>query len=84
MYLRQREYDNAKAQKTFRAFKSALTRALNHKGHAEIIAECKRFRDYYRNSAEPLPDDWARWQRAADVSYFALMREGKHAERIEI
>ena len=71
-------------QSTFRKFKSALTRAQNKKDPAAILAECKRFRDYYRDSVEPLPDSWARWQRAADDAYFDLLRAGKDATRIEI
>lgn len=77
-------YDNTKAQKTFRGFKTRLTRAQNSKDPLKVLAECRRFRDYYRTSDEPMPDFWARWQNAADDAYFELVRAGKNAQRVEI
>lgn len=77
-------YDNAVAQKTFRGFKTQLTRAINAKDPNKVLAECRRFRDYYASSAEPMPDFWSRWQRAADDAFFDLRRQGKDAARVEI
>jgi len=68
-------YDHDKAQAKYTQFKSRLTRALNTKDHARILAECKAFFDYYADSAEPMPDYWHRWQRAQFDATFALQRE---------
>src|SRR5205823_733468 len=34
------------------------------------------FDHYYRTSPEPVPDDWNRWQNAADDAVLALQRQG--------
>jgi len=64
--------------------KSALTRAINKKNPMLVLAEVSMFRDYYRQSGEPYPDDWSRWQRAADDAVWELRRQGKFAQEIRI
>ena len=67
--------DYVTAQKRFRAFKSALTRAINSKDPHKVIRETERFFAYYvRSDTEPAPDDWARWARAADDAQYAIQR----------
>lgn len=77
-------YDNAVAQTKFRSFKTRLSRVLNKKDWHGVLREAKAFRDYYASSAEPMPDDWHRWQRAADDAFFALRREGGNVEQVQI
>lgn len=84
-------YDHDAAQRQYRLFKTALTRALNKANRSTdkrdwqgVLREARRFRDYYRTSAEPMPDFWARWQRAADDAYFNLQRAGIEVERVDL
>lgn len=77
-------YDNNAAQAKFRSFKTRLTRVMNKKDWHGVLREAASFRDYYRDSAEPMPDDWSRWQRAADDAFYALRRQGETVERVQI
>ena len=62
-------------QKEYKGLKTALTRALNTKDPAKILAEAerglKRFEDLGTS-----PDDWSRWERAKEDAESALKRAG--------
>lgn len=68
-------YDHAVAQKKYRSFKSRLTRLQHQKNHQGIIDLYIEFRNYYTHSAEPMPDLWHRWLRAAEDATYALSRQ---------
>lgn len=57
-------------QREFSALKSKLTKAINSGDHERVIA-CRNeaFAIFERKG---YPDDWARWERAADDARFAL------------
>lgn len=61
-------------QRMFRSFKSRLTRRRNLKDHHGVIRLWAEFRQYYDNSDQPWPDDWRRWERAAEDASYALDR----------
>ena len=61
-------------QKKYVQFKSKLTRAINSKDPEKVLTEVKAFEDYYKQSKDGIPDDWARWQRAADDATVKLKR----------
>lgn len=68
--------DYLAAQKRFRLFKSALTRATNTKDPHKVIAACDAFFAHYeRADSEPFPDDWHRWERARDDARYTLQRQ---------
>jgi len=69
------DYDRIAAQAKWRSFKTRLTRLQNKKDHTKIIALWREFEVYYNSSNEPWPDDWSRFQRAADDAQFALRFE---------
>lgn len=63
----------------YRQQKTRLTRAVNvakrapsEPAYRKVIAECRAFADYYNDANLPLPDDWARWQRAEDDARLTL------------
>ncbi len=67
--------DYAAAQRRFVQFKKSLTKAQNTKSPANILNACEAFFAYYNQpDAEPMPDDWHRWQRAQDDALFAQQR----------
>jgi hypothetical protein len=67
--------DYAAAQRQYRTFKSTLTRRVNAKDWPGVIALWHVVNAYYEDpSHEPWPDDWHRWERAADDAQFALQR----------
>jgi hypothetical protein len=66
---------------TYQKLKSKLTRAQNSKDPYKVLAEVRKFSSYYNSISEPLPDDWSRWQRAADDAVYELQRKGVKIER---
>ncbi len=66
-------------QKMFRSFKSRLTRRQNLKDYHGIIKLWEDFKRFYDYSDQPWPDDWRRWQRAAEDAAFTLQRERRDA-----
>jgi len=72
------------SQAEYVRLKSRLTRAINSKDPRKVLAECAYFRDYFANGLA-MPDNWSRWQRAADDAYFAALRSGdRTAERVDL
>lgn len=79
-------YDRDAAQATFKKFRTALTKAKNAAKKdgltpdqkleklKAIVAEAKRFNDYYENSAEPWPDYHHDWVRAGEDAEHAIKR----------
>lgn len=65
--------DYAEAQRLFRKHKGALTRALK-KGPDAVLEEVDAFYADFRNANLPLPDDWARWERAKTDAQFQIAR----------
>jgi hypothetical protein len=68
-------------QRTFRMFKSALTRAVNLARKEPSVPHYQRIVDlaasfdvYYSAPGRVFPDDWARWRRAGDDATYALAR----------
>jgi hypothetical protein len=51
-------------QTEYRNLKSRLTRAINSKDHAKVIAECDRAMAIFEDKG--YPDSWSRWQRAKE------------------
>lgn len=66
--------DYALGQKLFVKHKAALTRAQK-KGPEAVIQEVYKFFEDFNNAALPLPDDWYRWQRAADDAEMEIRRK---------
>ena len=60
------DYDTPAARAKYRSFKSRLTRAKNLHNHADLVALWDEFKDYYDSRDWPMPDDWRRWEAAAD------------------
>lgn len=81
-----RAYDRDVAQKTFKQFRTALTKATNAakvvglspeqqvEKLKAVIAEADKFSAYYEDSAEPWPDSHHDWVRAKDDAEFAIQR----------
>ena len=63
-----------KAQAKYQSFKSRLTRLKKQQDHYGIIDLWREFETYYQDSAEPMPDLWRNWERAAEDSQLALQR----------
>jgi len=61
--------------RTYRAQKAALTRAQNSGDPRKVVVECNRFFDEYENENRPTPDNWHRWNIAAQDAEFAIQRE---------
>lgn len=59
------------AQKTYRRFKSLLTRRLNKGDHRGLLVLWHEFSDHY-DTHGPWPDDWRRWSLAAQDAEWAL------------
>jgi hypothetical protein len=83
-------YDPALAQRRFRTFKTTLTRRLTIARRQQteaawraVLDAVRAFADYYRNSAEPMPDFWHTWLRAGDDAVFALRRLGVSVTPVE-
>ncbi|MEK9736090.1 MAG: hypothetical protein VW239_02050 [Candidatus Nanopelagicales bacterium] len=59
--------------RTYAAQKSGLTRAINSKDPAKVLAECRRVVDVDWSAGSPFtpywPDDWSRWVRALEDAY---------------
>ena len=62
-------------QAAFRSFKSKLTRRVNRKDWHSVIALWHEFKAFYDNNDQPWPDDWRRWERAAEDARYTLQRE---------
>lgn len=60
-------------QKRFQQFKSSLTRAENAKDWRAVIVAVRAFEDFFSKISPP--DQWHRWQNAADDAVHALNRE---------
>lgn len=74
-------YDNAKAQKQYKLFKTRLTRALNAarktptvKTWDKVIAEVNAFEKYYETADEPWPDFSNRWMVAREDAQREIRR----------
>ncbi len=68
--------DYPSAQKTYRRFKSLLTRAKNTGDSVKILIACEAFFAYYdRPDSPPFPDDWHRWNIARDDARMDLQRK---------
>ena len=65
-------YDTPAARAKYRSFKSRLTRLTNKRDHAGLIALWKEFEAFYNDRNWPMPDDWRRWERAAEDAKHAL------------
>ena len=65
--------DYAAAQKLFVKHKAALTRA-EKKGPEAVMAEVTKFYADFEKAGFPLPDDWARWERAKYDAEMKIMR----------
>lgn len=62
------------AQKQFSKFKGDLTKAEKAKDWPRVIEEAKKFTAYY-DALGAYPDDWARWERAAEDAKLALKQK---------
>lgn len=60
------------SKREFSTLKGRLTRAINSKDPAKVIAECDHAFAVFGDRA--WPDDWARWQRAKDDALFEQRR----------
>lgn len=67
--------DYAEAQRLFRKHKGALTRATK-RGPEAVLIEVDAFFADFDAARLPLPDDYARWERAAEDARYAIRREG--------
>lgn len=65
--------DYAEAQRLYRKHKGALTRAKK-KGPDAVLEEVDAFYADFRHAGLPLPDDWARWERAKDDARWDILR----------
>lgn len=63
---------NEQVQKEYRKFKSRLTKAMRAKDWNAVLAEKEKFDKYFGDEVNAYPDDWARWDRAADDARTAL------------
>lgn len=70
--------DYAVARAAVTRFKSALTRAQNKKDWHAVIKVAADFEQFFDAKGWPQPDDWSRWQRAADDARHALQRASNH------
>ena len=62
-------------QEVFVSFRRALTKAVNAKDDAAIVAEAARFKAYYDDPANPpYPDDWRRWEREGEDAEARIAR----------
>jgi hypothetical protein len=68
------DYDSPAARAKYRTFKSRLTRLTNAKDHAGLIALWAEFKAFYNDHDFPMPDDWRRWERAAEDAKYELAR----------
>lgn len=59
-------------QREYSSLKASLTRVIKSGDHAAIGQEAVRAFAIF--AAKGWPDDWSRWQRAADDAAFALAR----------
>lgn len=75
---------NYMEQGTYRRLKTRLTRAINSKDSRKVLAEVQQFKDYCERGNLCMPDDWHRWQIAADDAVYTLRRNGESVERIEL
>lgn len=66
-------YDTPAAKAKYRSFKSRLTRAVNRKDHASVVALWDEFKAYYAGNDWPWPDDWRKWERAAEDAKRTLL-----------
>jgi len=66
--------DYAAAQRLFVRYKSRLTRLQNQQNHRGIIALWDEMQTEFDRLGFPLPDDWRRWERAAEDAQFSLRR----------
>lgn len=66
--------DYAKAQKLCTRYRGKLTRLQRKADHAGIVALWSEFQRAFEAIDAPLPDDWRRWERAAEDSAYALER----------
>ncbi len=67
--------DYRDAQKLFVTFKGKLTRLQNRKDLQGIINLWNEFQHAFDSRGLPWPDDWRRWERAADDATFELQRQ---------
>lgn len=61
-------------QRAFQTFKRRLTRYTNVKDFSAIVSLWDEFRDYFDSRSVAWPDDWRRWERAAEDATYALKR----------
>jgi hypothetical protein len=59
------------SQKTYRRFKSLLTRRLNKRDYRGLIVLWHEFSDHYDLHGS-WPDDWSNWSRAAQDAEWAI------------
>jgi hypothetical protein len=58
-------------QKTYRRFKSELTRLTRKQDHVGVIRLWTQFQTHY-DTHGPWPDLWRNWERAAEDALYAL------------
>lgn len=68
---------NADLQKQYRTFKATLTRRRNRADWQGVIDLWAEFTHYFDSRDAAWPDDWRRWERAAEDAQFALQRIGR-------
>lgn len=66
--------DYAEANRLCRLHKGRLTRATK-KGPEAVLVAVDAFYEAFDAAHLPLPDDWARWDRAASDARFELARK---------
>lgn len=69
------DYDTPTARAKYRSFKSRLTRLTNTHDHAGLLALWAEFEGFYDSRNWPMPDDWRRWERAAEDAKLAIARK---------
>jgi hypothetical protein len=67
-------------QAAFRSFKTKLTRRKNAKDYEGIIQLWQEFESY--PWSQGMPDDWRRWERAAEDAMSQLRRQVYRCDRL--
>jgi hypothetical protein len=62
-------------QRIYRSFKSRLTRRVNAKDWHGVQMLWIEFQEYYSTPERPMPDDWRRWERAAEDALCCRQRQ---------